>query len=97
MGVFYNNQLIEFLSIIFSPKAEAEGSLAITDMKDLLGLHVIGVIPKSRDVLTCTNLGTPIISLGEDNNAACAYMNMVVSLLMCQFLNKKCFYFAVSV
>ena len=46
-------------------------------MKDLLGLNVIGVVPESKDVLTCTNLGTPIISLGEDNPAAGAYMDMV--------------------
>lgn len=58
-------------------RAEAEESLSISDMKDLLGLPVIGVIPESRDVLTCTNLGTPIISLGDENSAAGAYMDMV--------------------
>lgn len=58
-------------------RAEKQESLAIEDMKDLLGLSVIGVIPESKDVLTCTNLGTPIISLGEDNPAAGAYMDMV--------------------
>ena len=67
------------LSSKSSPKAEAEESLAITDMKELLGLPIIGVIPESRDVLTCTNLGTPIISLGDDHPAAGAYMDMVVS------------------
>lgn len=60
-------------------RAEKQESLAIEDMKDLLGLSVIGVIPESKDVLTCTNLGTPIISLGEGNSAAGAYMDMVVS------------------
>jgi len=58
-------------------RAEAEESLAITDMKELLGLPVIGVIPESRDVLTCTNVGKPVISLGEENPAAGAYMDMV--------------------
>ena len=62
-------------------RAEKEESLAIEDMKDLLGLSVIGVIPESRDVLTCTNMGTPIISMGEDHPAAGAYMDMVVSLV----------------
>lgn len=61
-------------------RAEREESLAIEDMKDLLGLSVIGVIPESKDVLTCTNLGTPIISLGDGHPAAGAYMDMVVSL-----------------
>jgi len=58
-------------------RAEAEESLAITDMKELLGLPVIGVIPESKDVLFCTNLGTPIISMGDDHPAAGAYMDMV--------------------
>lgn len=58
-------------------RAEAEESLAISDMKDLLGLPVIGVIPESKEVLTCTNLGKPVISLGEDHAAAGAYMDMV--------------------
>jgi len=46
-------------------------------MKELLGLPVIGVIPESKDVLFCTNLGTPIISMGDDHPAAGAYMDMV--------------------
>ncbi|KAL7533038.1 hypothetical protein ACHAXR_005002 [Thalassiosira sp. AJA248-18] len=58
-------------------RAEAEETLAITDMKELLGLPVLGVIPESRDVLTCTNLGKPIISMGEEHPAAGAYMDMV--------------------
>ena len=60
-------------------RAEKQETLAIEDMKDLLGLSVIGVIPESKDVLTCTNLGTPIISMGEEHPAAGAYMDMVVS------------------
>ena len=55
----------------------APETLGITDMKELLGLPVIGVVPESRDVLTCTNLGKPVISLGEGNPAADAYMDMV--------------------
>lgn len=57
-------------------RAEAEESLTISDMNELLGLDVVGVIPESKDVLTCTNLGTPIITL-EDNDAAGAYDDMV--------------------
>ena len=44
-------------------KAEAEESLSIADMEELLGLHVVGVIPESKDVLTCTNLGVPNSSI----------------------------------
>ena len=57
-------------------RAEAEECLSIKDMNELLGLEIVGVIPESREVLTCTNLGTPIITL-EDNNAAGAYNDMV--------------------
>lgn len=57
-------------------RAEAEECLSITDMNELLGLDVVGVIPESKDVLTCTNLGTPIITM-ENNNAAGAYDDMV--------------------
>jgi len=46
-------------------RAEAEESLAIVDIEDLLGLPVVGVIPESRDVLTCTNVGNPVILLDD--------------------------------
>eukprot|EP00553_Chaetoceros_curvisetus_P006069 CAMPEP_0204624252 /NCGR_PEP_ID=MMETSP0717-20131115/10001_1 /ASSEMBLY_ACC=CAM_ASM_000666 /TAXON_ID=230516 /ORGANISM="Chaetoceros curvisetus" /LENGTH=329 /DNA_ID=CAMNT_0051639579 /DNA_START=59 /DNA_END=1048 /DNA_ORIENTATION=+ len=57
-------------------RAEAEESLSIADMNELLGLDIVGVVPESKDVLTCTNLGTPIITM-EGNNAAGAYNDMV--------------------
>ena len=57
-------------------RAEAEESLSIADMNEFLCLPVVGVIPESKDVLTCTNLGTPIITL-DDNDAAGAYSDMV--------------------
>ena len=58
-------------------RAEAEESLSLADIEELLGLPVVGVIPESRDVLTCTNLGQPVISLDGDNPAAGAYSDMV--------------------
>jgi len=71
-------------SIIFSSliplmllQAEAEESLSLIDIEELLGLPVVGVIPESKDVLTCTNVGSPIITLGEENSAAAAYSDMV--------------------
>ena len=36
-------------------------------MKELLGLPLIGVIPESKEVLPCTNLGNPVITLAEEN------------------------------
>jgi len=62
----------------YSPeRAEAEESLSIGDIEELLGLPVVGVVPESKDVLTCTNMGSPVISLGDDNPAAGAYSDMV--------------------
>jgi len=58
-------------------RAEAEETLSMADIEELLGLSVVGVIPESKDVLTCTNLGNPIINLGEENNASGAYADMV--------------------
>lgn len=58
-------------------RAEAEESLSIVDIEDLLGLTVLGVIPESKEVLTCTNVGSPIITLGETNPASGAYSDMV--------------------
>eukprot|EP00560_Eucampia_antarctica_P004492 CAMPEP_0197832780 /NCGR_PEP_ID=MMETSP1437-20131217/16143_1 /TAXON_ID=49252 ORGANISM="Eucampia antarctica, Strain CCMP1452" /NCGR_SAMPLE_ID=MMETSP1437 /ASSEMBLY_ACC=CAM_ASM_001096 /LENGTH=221 /DNA_ID=CAMNT_0043436359 /DNA_START=437 /DNA_END=1102 /DNA_ORIENTATION=+ len=58
-------------------RVENEESLSIVDIEELLGLPVIGVIPESKDILTCTNLGTPVITLGEPNSAAGAYSDMV--------------------
>jgi len=57
-------------------RAEAEECLSITDMNELLGLDIVGVIPESKDVLTCTNLETPIITL-DASNAAGAYNDMI--------------------
>mmetsp|Transcript_4848 Transcript_4848/g.8406 ORF Transcript_4848/g.8406 Transcript_4848/m.8406 type:complete len:321 (-) Transcript_4848:123-1085(-) len=58
-------------------RAEAEESLSLVDIEELLGLPIVGVIPESKDVLTCTNVGSPIITLGEENPAAAAYSDMV--------------------
>lgn len=58
-------------------QAAAEESLSLVDIEELLGLKVVGVVPESKDVLTCTNLGTPVITLGDDNPAAGAYSDMV--------------------
>jgi septum site-determining protein MinD len=59
-------------------RAEAEESVSITDMEELLGLPLVGVIPESRDVLTCTNVGSPVITLANDEvPAARAFEDMV--------------------
>lgn len=51
--------------------------MSIGDMEELLGLPVVGVIPESKEVLSCTNLGTPVITLGEEKPVAAALNDMV--------------------
>jgi septum site-determining protein MinD len=47
-------------------------------MKELLGLPIVGVIPESKSILTCTNLGQPVISqVDKGDVAALAYSDMV--------------------
>jgi len=58
-------------------RADDGESLSITDIQELLGLPLVGVIPESKAILTCTNLGTPVITLGDKDRAACAYKDMV--------------------
>jgi septum site-determining protein MinD len=59
-------------------RAQREESVSITDMEELLGLPLIGVIPESRDVLTCTNLGNPVVTLADDGvPAGKAFEDMV--------------------
>merc|ERR1711861_4528 len=42
-------------------RAAKDESLSLTDIEELLGLPLIGVIPESKSVLTSTNLGQPVI------------------------------------
>ncbi|GMH84817.1 hypothetical protein TrVE_jg1497 [Triparma verrucosa] len=60
-------------------RAEKNESLSISDIQDLLGLDLVGVIPESKAILTCTNLGTPVISSSTHANdpANGAYSDMV--------------------
>ncbi|GMI57622.1 hypothetical protein ScalyP_jg5076 [Parmales sp. scaly parma] len=59
-------------------RAELGESLSITDIQELLGLDLVGVIPESKSILTCTNNGTPVITLeGKGDNAGGAYSDMV--------------------
>lgn len=58
-------------------RAEAEESLAISDIEELLGLPVVGVIPESREVLTCTNTGSPAILLEDEVPVSGAFRDTV--------------------
>jgi septum site-determining protein MinD len=65
----------------YSPTRVAAGEmLSIADVKEILGLDVIGVIPESQDVLSASNAGTPVI-LNEGSDVSEAYGDAVARLL----------------
>ncbi len=65
----------------YSPKRVATGEMmSVGDVKEILGLDVIGVIPESPDVLTASNAGTPVI-LNQQSDVARAYDDAVTRLL----------------
>jgi septum site-determining protein MinD len=54
--------------------------LSVDDVQDILSLHLLGVIPESRDVLNSSNAGIPII-LEEKSDAGQAYNDIVCRYL----------------
>lgn len=61
----------------YSPKrAEAGEMLSIDDVKDLLSIPLIGVIPESDSVLSASNSGIPVIH-DIDSNSGQAYADVV--------------------
>jgi septum site-determining protein MinD len=65
----------------YSPRRVASGEMmSVTDVKEILGLDVVGVVPESPDVLQASNAGVPVI-LHEDSDAARAYDDAVARLL----------------
>jgi septum site-determining protein MinD len=65
----------------YSPRRVLTGEmLSIEDVKDILALDIIGVIPESSDVLAASNAGVPVV-FNERSNAALAYEDAVSRLL----------------
>jgi septum site-determining protein MinD len=65
----------------YSPRRVALGEMmSVNDVKEILGVEVIGVVPESQDVLTASNAGTPVI-LNEESDVARAYDDSVSRLL----------------
>jgi septum site-determining protein MinD len=58
-------------------RAQAEECLAIADITELLGLPVVGIVPESKEVLPCTNLGQPAILLDPTVPVAGAFQDTV--------------------
>ncbi len=65
----------------YSPRRVGTGEMmSVDDVKEILGIDVIGVIPESPDVLSASNAGTPVI-LNAESDVADAYEDAVQRLL----------------
>jgi septum site-determining protein MinD len=64
----------------YNPDRVASGDMmGINDVKDILGIEVLGVIPESTGVLTASNSGIPVI-LDDTSDAGQAYADAVARL-----------------
>jgi septum site-determining protein MinD len=65
----------------YSPERVKIGEmLSVEDVQDILSLHLLGVIPESKSVLTASNSGMPVI-LDEKSDAGQAYADIVARYL----------------
>jgi len=65
----------------YNPARVADGDMmSIDDVKEILGIEVLGVVPESEGVLTASNSGVPVI-LDDESNAGQAYDDAVARLL----------------
>jgi len=64
----------------YSPDRVAGGDMmGVEDVKDILGIEVLGVVPESSGVLTASNAGVPVI-LDAESAAGQAYADAVARL-----------------
>jgi len=65
----------------YSPKRVEEGEmLSVEDVKDILAIPLLGVIPESEAVLKASNAGEPVI-LDTESDAGKAYQDVIDRLL----------------
>lgn len=65
----------------YNPKRVKLGEmLSVEDVQEILSLHLLGVIPESKSVLSASNAGTPII-LDKESKAGQAYEDIVARYL----------------
>jgi septum site-determining protein MinD len=65
----------------YNPTRVARGDMmSVTDVQEILGLEVLGVVPESESVLAGSNAGTPVI-LDAESEAGQAYDDAVGRLL----------------
>ena len=61
-------------------RVEAGEMLSLEDVQEILSLHLLGIIPESKAVLSASNSGTPVI-LDEKSDAGQAYADVVARYL----------------
>jgi len=54
--------------------------LSVEDVKDILAIPLIGIIPESKAVLKASNTGTPVV-LDENSDAGSAYQDAIARFL----------------
>ncbi|MEX1080504.1 MAG: septum site-determining protein MinD [Halofilum sp. (in: g-proteobacteria)] len=65
----------------YSPERVQRGEmLSVEDVKDILAIDLLGVIPESQSVLSASNAGSPVI-LDEGSDAGQAYQDAVARFL----------------
>jgi septum site-determining protein MinD len=65
----------------YSPERVAKGEmLSVEDVKDILAIPLLGIIPESKAVLKASNSGVPV-SLDKDSDAGQAYLDAVARFL----------------
>ncbi len=65
----------------YNPTRVASGDMmSVDDVKEILGIEVLGVIPESEGVLAASNAGVPVI-LDEASSAGQAYEDAIARLL----------------
>ncbi|GGZ98143.1 septum site-determining protein MinD [Ignatzschineria ureiclastica] len=57
-------------------RADSGDMLSVTDILDILGIPLLGVVPESQAVLQCSNAGEPVI-MNEDSDAGQAFNDIV--------------------
>jgi len=65
----------------YDPERVEKGEmLSVEDVKEILAIPLIGVIPESKSVLKASNTGTPVI-LDESSDAGIAYQDSIARFL----------------
>ncbi|KTD08112.1 septum site-determining protein MinD [Legionella jamestowniensis] len=65
----------------YDPERVAKGEmLSVEDVKEILAIPLIGVIPESKAVLKASNTGTPVV-LDEMSDAGLAYQDAIARFL----------------